>query len=118
TADCKTRDDNRIKCANCQGPHSSASPECPKYKAVKQAWKMVAEEKLSYAEAIRKTAKVEKQAAIQQCSNMCSQVCRADVIDPPNSDQYARIPTAVRKNWAVSRKPAITTTIETQTDDE
>jgi hypothetical protein len=79
---------------------------------------MVAEEKLSYAKACRKSAKVEKQAAVQQCSNMCSHVCRADVIDTPNSDQYSLIPTAVRKNWAVSRKPAITSTVETQTDDE
>ena len=66
TTDCRTKDDNKIRCANCQGPHSSASPICPKYKAVKQAWKIVAEEKMSYAEAIRKAAKVESQAVSQQ----------------------------------------------------
>ena len=54
TKECKMEDETKAKCANCSGNHSAASPSCSKFQQVKQAWKTVAEEKLSYAEAIRK----------------------------------------------------------------
>ena len=54
TGDCKMKDEKKVKCANCSGNHSAASPSCIKFQQVKMAWKTVAEDKLSYAEAIKK----------------------------------------------------------------
>ena len=111
TVDCRTKEESKIRCANCQGQHSSAASICPKYRQVQAAWKVVTEDKLSYAEAIRKVTKTEKQAVNQQPTTCCH-TRRADVID------LSYIPTSVQKQWAVKKNTVSTNTIATQTEDE
>ena len=54
TSECKKGLENKPKCANCKGDHSAASPQCPKYLQVREAWKVVANEKINYAEGLKK----------------------------------------------------------------
>jgi hypothetical protein len=122
TNDCKVGKDVKLKCANCKGDHSAASPRCPKYMQVKEAWKTVAIDKVSYAEAMRKTtSKVfsPNPAISQHCSNTCNHVCRADAIETPASKSIDEtfVPRVVRSKWAIIKKPS-TNEMGTQTEDE
>jgi len=47
--------------------------------------------------------------------NKCGR--RDDVIEATNSDRLSSIPTAVRRQWAVNKKPPATKTMATQTDE-
>src|SRR5208282_1699283 len=55
--ECELDTDQPLRCANCHWDHSSASPTCSKFQEVKQAWKIVASDKKSYAEAIHSVVK-------------------------------------------------------------
>ena len=112
TAQCQMKDSKNIKCANCGEGHSSAAPICRKYKEVKEAWRLVALESRSYADAIKLTSS----AAVTSRSNTATWG-RADVIEASNSDSMSQVPTAVRKQWAIARRPATTRSIATQTDE-
>src|SRR5208282_1376712 len=52
TGECDIIKGQPLRCANCRGEHSSASPTCPAYTRVKKAWKLSSTEKMSYAKAI------------------------------------------------------------------
>ena len=51
-SECEVDNAQPRRCANCKGDHSAASPACPFYLKVKKAWKMVADEKTTYAKAM------------------------------------------------------------------
>ena len=58
--------EERLKCANCHGPHSAAWTGCPKYQEVQEALKLTVEGKMSYRDAvsqIKKTAEDEEKTA-------------------------------------------------------
>ena len=106
-----------MKCANCKGEHAAASPRCPKYIQVKEAWKTVALDKLTYAEAMRKvTGKT-----FAPNPAIGSRPSRPDR-DATCSRADATEATGQRRNWATkqtaSRSKPEMCSIETQTDPE
>ena len=69
-SECNKKDEvngeDRIKCANCHGPHSAAWTGCPKYREVQEALKLTVECKMSYRDAVsqvKKKAEDEMKAA-------------------------------------------------------
>ena len=120
---------SQLKCANCGENHSAAAPICRKYQEVKNAWKIVATEGRSYADAIRLTSSndaamklmgsrpADSAAAPPENRSSRSTCGRDDVIEATNSDRLSSIPTAVRRQWAVNKKPPATKTMATQTDE-
>ena len=57
TGECELDTDQTLRCANCKGYHSAASPSCPQYLKVKEAWRIAATENMTYAKAISSVAK-------------------------------------------------------------
>ena len=106
-------DDSKIKCANCSGNHSSASPSCSKYEQVKQAWITVAEETLSYAEAIRKVMGAKPLKA--SSAEIGSRKLDADIHDTRGRVDLIEAITPSR-NWA-KKAATQSMSIGTQTDD-
>jgi hypothetical protein len=51
---------NAPKCVNCKGEHSAGDHECPKYKEVQETLKIVATEKMSYANALKQVKEIKK----------------------------------------------------------
>jgi hypothetical protein len=116
TGDCKLDTDQPLRCANCRGDHSAASPECPAFLNVKKAWKKVAMEAISYADAIKSVSKTDRpDAARSRRDDDNTMSRRADLIGAP--DQSTQ-----RSNWAEKvcfpkHKPAMVS-METQTEPE
>jgi len=117
TAVCKMSDESKLKCANCGENHSAAAPICRKYIEVKNAWKLVATEGRPYAEAIRTTSSNKSAMKFIGSGTRVNTRGRTDVIDPPITYPMAQVPTAVRMQWAIARKPPTTRSIECQTDE-
>ena len=95
TSECEIDNNEPRRCANCKGDHSAASPECPFYLKVKKAWKMVADEKTTYAKAMSRVVEARKSrpdsahapgATPDIASNNKVESRRADLIDATGRD--------------------------------
>ena len=53
SSECKVTERKQLKCANCKGGHSAASPTCQAFHKIQDAWELVATEKKTYVEAIK-----------------------------------------------------------------
>ena len=85
---------------------------------MKNAWKIVASEGRSYAEAIKVSSNNQSAMRFIGSGSPRGGTCgRADVIEHTCCNSMA-IPTAVRRQWAVAKMSPKTRSIETQTDEE
>ena len=111
TTECKVKEQNQLKCANCKGGHSAASPTCPAFQKIQDAWGLVATEKKTYVEAIKSISR-QAQTVVQ----VNTKRGRPTSLRQPDSVGLINaIPTQVMKAWAT--KPKNMKSIEVQTDE-
>jgi len=99
------------KCANCQGPNSSAYKGCPKFKAATQVVQIASKQGISYAAAVKK----------QKMSVAVKQMIRSSVTVSAVQPKLSRtIETQTEDPAQISPKARTvqSRTIETQTEDE
>ena len=115
TGACNLDTDQPLRCANCRGDHSAASPECPAFLNVKKAWKIVAMDKISYANAIKSVSQPDSTDATRSRSDENRARGRADLIEAPA--QLSRHSKWATKVCLKETKPTMCT-METQTEPE
>lgn len=113
TARCQLETTTPLCCANCSGPHSAASPTCPAFHRVQDAWTKVANDKKTYADAIRETRRNNDQQQPPAAAGKATS--RGEGGRPTTAARPADIPTAVLKHWAVTKKAP--ETVDQQTRD-